>query len=86
MTKMTSASHNLRKKIQELSQIVYKAATVGDCIGCGTCVRYCPLNIREFNAAGKAITIKSARTCGGCSVCKQRCPQDAIQLIQLKRK
>ena len=83
---MNNASTNLERKIKELSQIHYKAITVFEkCRGCGTCVRYCPLNIRKFNEEGKAITISSVRDCGGCSVCFHRCPNKAIELIRSQR-
>ena len=84
---MTSATPNLRKKINELMNLTYRAATIlSNCKSCGTCVRFCPLKIRQFNSEGKAITIKTDKTCGGCSVCFKRCPANAIELIMLKKK
>ncbi|MBD3255788.1 MAG: 4Fe-4S dicluster domain-containing protein [Candidatus Lokiarchaeota archaeon] len=84
---MTSASPNLQKKIRELANLTYRAATdLSKCVACGTCVRYCPLNIRTFNSDGLAITISTNKYCGGCSVCFKRCPQNAIRLIPLKKK
>ena len=83
---MNSASINLERKIKELSLLHYKAVTILErCQSCGTCVRFCPLNIRKFNEVGKAITISSVRDCGGCSVCYHRCPNNAIELIQLQK-
>jgi len=83
---MNSASINLERKIKELSLLHYKAITILErCQSCGTCVRFCPLNIRKFNEVGKAITISSVRDCGGCSVCYHRCPNKAIELIQLQK-
>jgi len=82
---MTQPSESLKKTFIALRYIKYRAATTGDCIGCGTCVKYCPLNIREFNKEGKAITIKTNKTCGGCSVCFKRCPQKAISLLTLQK-
>ncbi|TXT60071.1 MAG: hypothetical protein BAJALOKI2v1_140056 [Promethearchaeota archaeon] len=76
-------SNKLSKKFQELSNIKYKAITVGKCVKCGTCIQYCPLNLRIFGKKGKAVTIDSNRSCGGCSVCFHRCPQQAIELIPL---
>jgi 2-oxoglutarate ferredoxin oxidoreductase subunit delta len=84
---MNRSSTNLERKIKELSTLHYKAITILEkCRSCGTCVRFCPLNIRKFNEKGKAITISSNRDCGGCSVCFHRCPNNAIELIQLKKK
>ena len=83
----TASSINLRKKIKELSNLSYIATTdLSKCISCGTCVKYCPLKIRIFNSEGKAITIKTDKTCGGCSVCYKRCRQNAISLIQVYKK
>ncbi len=79
---MNAASRDLQKKIKELSKISYRAITIlYKCISCGTCVRFCPLTIRKFNLNGKAITITSDLSCGGCSVCYHRCPQGAINLM-----
>jgi Pyruvate/2-oxoacid:ferredoxin oxidoreductase delta subunit len=84
---MNTASTNLKKKIKELSNISYIAVTdPSKCISCGTCVKYCPLKIRIFNAEGKAITIKTDKICGGCSVCYKRCRQNAIALIPVNKK
>ena len=84
---MKTASTNLKKKIKELSNISYIAVTdFSKCISCGTCVKYCPLKIRIFNAEGKAITIKTDKICGGCSVCYKRCRQNAISLIPVNKK
>jgi len=84
---LKSASINLQKKFNELSKLTYTAVTdLSKCISCGTCVRYCPLKIRIFNIEGKAITIKTDQSCGGCSVCYKRCRQNAISLILIQRK
>ncbi|TXT58037.1 MAG: hypothetical protein BAJALOKI1v1_1780008 [Promethearchaeota archaeon] len=83
---MHKASKNLQEKIQELSQIIYRAATIlSKCKSCGTCIKYCPLNLREFNKDGKAVTVNTTISCGGCTVCYHRCPELAIQLIKLSK-
>ena len=84
---MNSASKNLQEKLKELSNITYTAVTdLSKCVSCGTCVKYCPLKIRIFNSEGKAITVKTNKSCGGCSVCFKRCRQNAISLLPLNRK
>ncbi|MGV9199607.1 MAG: 4Fe-4S dicluster domain-containing protein [Promethearchaeia archaeon] len=83
---MKFASKQLEQKIKELSNRIYKAITVGGCIGCGTCIKYCPLEIRAFNSHNRAKTINSHQNCGGCSVCVKRCPQNAIELFIFERK
>ena len=82
---MNAASPHLQKKIIELSNLRYKVYTeITKCIACGTCVRFCPLKLRAFNIQGKPITISLKKSCGGCSVCVKRCPQNAIKLIPFK--
>jgi len=84
---MQEASKTLQDKIKELSQIVIRAVTdLSKCKACGTCILYCPLKIRAFNEVGKAVTIKTDKSCGGCSVCFHRCPEGAIRLIILPKK
>lgn len=83
---MPEASPDLRKKIKELKGLTYRAVTnLSKCKSCGTCVKFCPLKIRKFNLEGKAITIKTKKSCGGCSVCYKRCPENAINLITFQR-
>ena len=82
---MKSPSSRLQKKIRELSKLTYKAITVlPNCKSCGTCIKFCPLNIRKLNDQGKAITITSDYICGGCSVCYHRCPNKAIKLVPFR--
>ena len=82
---MKSASSGLQRKIKELSKLAYKAVTIlPNCKSCGTCIRFCPLNIRKLNEQGKAITITSDYICGGCSVCYHRCPNNAIKLVPFR--
>ena len=82
---MKAATNKLQEKIKELSEIIYKATTILDkCKSCGTCIKFCPLNIRMFNDEGKAITIKSNKSCRGCAVCYHRCPNQAIDLKYFK--
>lgn len=83
---MPVASQNLRKTIEELMSLTYKAITdFSKCKSCGKCIQFCPLKIRIFNSDGIAITIETNNSCGGCSVCYKRCPQKAIRLIPVQR-
>ncbi|MHA1106039.1 MAG: ferredoxin [Promethearchaeota archaeon] len=40
--------------------------------------------LQLFNSENKAITINSDKSCGGCSVCFHRCPNNAILLNPIK--
>jgi len=84
---MRTASKDLQDKFKELSKIKYYAVTIpGKCKSCGTCVKFCPLKIRIFNTNGTATTIKTNKSCGGCSVCFKRCPAQAIELVAMEKK
>jgi len=44
------------------------------CIGCGACVRACPLSLDPRKDAGGAL-------CATCSSCAEACPAEALQLV-----
>lgn len=75
---MKAASPALQNKINELKLRAFKAETdLSKCKSCGTCIKICPLKIREFNLDGKAITVGQ---CYGCNICTRKCPNNAITL------
>ncbi len=81
-----SRSKDLQEAINELSKISYNAVTILEkCKSCGTCIKYCPLKIRKFNSENIAITMNSDKSCGGCSVCFHRCPNNAILLKPINK-
>ena len=50
------------------------------CIGCGTCVATCPMDVfRMDEAAGKS-TIAYQEDCQICHLCRMYCPVDAITI------
>ena len=54
---------------------------VSKCIGCGTCVPYCPeavMELIENNDNKKKIVDIDFEYCKGCGVCSQICPLRAI--------
>jgi len=56
------------------------------CIGCGTCVKYCPdacIILKEIKNAGdnkKKIAEIDTKFCKGCGVCAEVCPVKAIDM------
>jgi len=55
------------------------------CIGCGTCVKYCPdacIILRDARKQGKKIKVAQIdkKFCKGCGVCAQVCPVKAIDM------
>lgn len=56
---------------------------ISKCIGCGTCVSYCPeaameLKSRKSKNKNKKIVEIDYNYCKGCSVCASVCPVKAI--------
>ena len=71
----------LSRKVLEISGIV--SVVDGDkCAACLTCVRVCPYDVPEINAAGVAEI--EAAMCHGCGICASECPAKAIQMMHYK--
>ncbi len=49
------------------------------CKGCAVCVAFCPRQVLEMDAEGKAAVRDLAR-CTGCRACELHCPDLAIEL------
>ena len=53
---------------------------INDCIGCGTCMKTCPMDvIRMDSETGKA-AIMYPEDCQICHLCRMYCPVDAISI------
>ncbi len=56
------------------------------CVGCGTCVKYCPdacivlKKIKNAKNDKKKIALIEYTFCKGCGVCAQVCPVKAIKM------
>ena len=48
------------------------------CLGCGTCVPYCPEAVIELSTAEKKTAQIDYAFCKGCGVCAANCPVKAI--------
>jgi pyruvate ferredoxin oxidoreductase delta subunit len=56
------------------------------CIGCGTCVPFCPeatIELKEYKKGQKPKADVDYEYCKGCGVCAQVCP---IKAITMKKK
>jgi len=54
------------------------------CIGCGTCVRNCPMDVFRLDDAKGKSTIKYAEDCQLCHLCRLYCPKSAITVTSVK--
>ena len=54
-----------------------------NCIGCGKCVRVCPVDALSLitNEEGKKIALVDNNMCIGCAVCDQSCNFDALEML-----
>jgi len=57
------------------------------CIGCGRCVRVCPVDALSMTSKNKQkIALLSEAACLGCGVCVRNCPSKAIGLNQREKR
>jgi 2-oxoacid:acceptor oxidoreductase delta subunit (pyruvate/2-ketoisovalerate family) len=77
--------HDINKAPKTGSWGLESPGVDGDkCIGCGTCVPFCPEAAIELRAKDKASSKKIAAIdyvfCKGCGVCADVCPIKAIKM------
>jgi NAD-dependent dihydropyrimidine dehydrogenase PreA subunit len=51
-----------------------------DCIGCGTCVATCPMDVFRLDETASKSAILYPRDCQICHLCRLFCPVDAITI------
>ncbi|MFC1581121.1 ferredoxin family protein [Thermodesulfobacteriota bacterium] len=53
------------------------------CIGCGTCVDQCPMDVLRMDTTGESPTavIQYLRDCQSCALCESECPVAAIHVV-----
>ena len=57
---------------------------IDGCIGCGTCVSTCPMDVLRLNKKTKKAEIKYPQDCQNCHLCQMYCPVDAITVTDTK--
>lgn len=60
-----------------------KSIASEECIGCGACVRICPLDTLRMNSDQKA-EIAYPEDCMTCFMCERACPSGAIDVDPLR--
>ncbi len=54
------------------------------CIGCGECVKSCPMDVIRMDRETKKSAIMFQDDCQSCGLCSKFCPVDAIILSSVK--
>lgn len=55
------------------------------CIGCGTCVDSCPMDVFRMDGESEKAVIKYPEDCMLCRFCEIDCPEDAIYVSPEKK-
>ena len=54
------------------------------CVGCGTCVETCPMDVFRMDPSIEKSTIAYQEDCQICHLCRIYCPEDAITVSPVK--
>jgi formate hydrogenlyase subunit 6/NADH:ubiquinone oxidoreductase subunit I len=54
------------------------------CVGCGICVKKCPIDAIKMNAAGDGTKTPEVNneTCIGCGICASTCPKGSLTMTK----
>ncbi|MBU2490726.1 MAG: hypothetical protein KKA60_15165 [Proteobacteria bacterium] len=66
-------------KVPVLHESGYKAVVSGDCLGCGLCVKKCPVEACSISPETSRAVVDLA-LCLGCGACLPSCKQEALSL------
>jgi NAD-dependent dihydropyrimidine dehydrogenase PreA subunit len=53
---------------------------ISGCVGCGSCVAACPMDVLRLNEKTGLAEIRYPQDCQVCYLCKQYCPENAITI------
>lgn len=56
------------------------------CVGCGTCVEVCPMDVFRLDGETKKTEARYPDDCMTCYTCEIECPQDAIRIDPYRKK
>ena len=51
------------------------------CIGCGTCIDSCPMDVIRMDAESEKAVIRYQKDCMACCQCELDCPSGAIYVL-----
>lgn len=51
------------------------------CIKCGTCARFCPVDIITIDKEAEACVRMDWEYCKGCGICANECPKKCIEMV-----
>jgi NAD-dependent dihydropyrimidine dehydrogenase PreA subunit len=57
---------------------------IDGCIGCGTCVLTCPMDVLRLNEKKHKAEIRYPEDCQICRLCQMYCPVEAITITDVR--
>jgi len=54
------------------------------CTGCGTCVRYCPMDVLRLDQKSGKVTVAYPQECMCCIGCELECPRGVLYVTPEK--
>ena len=54
---------------------------LGKCIGCGSCMKVCPMDVFRFDTAARKSVIAYPENCQSCGQCFVNCPGRSLTIV-----